>query len=133
MISNITNEQVGNYVVVLIETKTNYTAEHMMGEHLMHNGKSVRHVYAPMQICEYHGGIDYKIILKPIGPLRDFIIQRPWYTCDIESRLRMGDAEYFEDPIEAWQRATALNDEIFKEEKKENKIIKFFKEIFRQL
>ena len=50
---------------------------------------------------ELHPEQTYKVHLTPVGKLKDFMPDRAWYCCDIETSLNHFQAEYFEDPFEA--------------------------------
>lgn len=51
-------------------------------------------------------------ISTQLGSSNLFFTDRPWYNCNIESRLHFGDAEYFENLEDAMNYADEKNKEL---------------------
>ncbi len=80
----------------------------------------------------------YKAKLTPMGPFSHNMSERNMYCSDIESSLRDGHGEYFENPFEALDVANSRNAELYPEyseyfgvPKKLNKLQTFIKKLFR--
>ena len=112
-------EHIGGYIVSKMATHIHFSDDLMSMEWLSHNGKSVSYLYVPTKIGFYNDGsysFNYKVTLTPIGDYRKFVGTRPWYTCDIESRINHNPGEinkYFDDPTDALAYAEELNEKLF--------------------
>ena len=68
-------------------------------------------------------------MLNATGLYKGFVIERPWYTCDIESRCRHNeDIKVFDNYDEAMEYAIKMNEKEYPPKKLTlwEKIVKFF-------
>lgn len=126
------HELIGKYMVCKNRTKPNFdiNSEKLFGTHITYNGKRIDEIWCPMLIREspYHD-IEYKVLLEATGLYKGFVIERPWYSCDIESRCRYNkDIKLFDDYDEALEYTIKMNEIEYPSKKLtiwEN-IVKFF-------
>lgn len=126
------HKMMGMYMVCKNRTKPNFSInpENLFGTHITYEGKPIQDIWCPMLIRESpHHDVEYKVLLEATGLYKGFVIERPWYTCDIESRCRYNeDIKVFDDYDEAMEYAIKMNEIEYPPKKLTiwEKIVKFF-------
>jgi hypothetical protein len=136
------HKMMGMYMVCKNETKPNFEINKnaMFGTHITYKGKPIQYLWCPMLIKESpNHDVDYKVLLAATGLYKGFIVERAWYTCDIESRCRHNeDIRVFDDYDEAMEYAIKMNEieypaAVEPVESFWNKISRKFNELFKKI
>lgn len=126
------HKMMGMYMVCKNETKPNFEINpaNLFGTCITYNDKPIHYIWCPMLIRESpHHDVEYKVLLEATGLYKGFVVERPWYTCDIESRCRYNeDIKVFDDYDEAMEYAIKMNEIEYPPKKLTiwEKIVKFF-------
>ena len=108
------HKMMGMYMVCKNETKPNFEINRnaMFGTHITYKGKPIQYLWCPMLIKESpNHDVDYKVFLAATGLYKGFVVERPRYTCDIESRCRHNkDIRIFDDYDKAMEYAIKMNE-----------------------
>ena len=111
------SSHIGHYIVCQMKSSTQYRFDSSTPFGLRMTGiKGDPVLWVVCQIDWYNKELfknnEYKSYLHPVGKFEPFFTDRPWYNCDIESRLHFGDAEYFENLEDAMNYADEKNTEL---------------------
>lgn len=116
---NLDSSNIGHYIVWKMQSTTKYRFDPSSPFGISMTGiKGDPTMWVVCQIDWYNKELfknnEYKSYLHPVGKFEPFFTDRPWYNCDIESRLYFGEAEYFENLEDAMNWADKKNKELIK-------------------
>lgn len=126
------HDLIGKYIVCKNETKPNFDINKNMlfGTYIIYNGTPINEIWCPMLITKSpNHNVEYKVLLTATGLYKGFVIERPWYSCDIVSICRDNkNIKVFDDYTDALVYAGEMNEIEYPHKKLTiwEKIVKFF-------